>query len=218
MSLALLALFGFALAGLSKSNAASRVVDEAKERERFSDEPTPEDQKSDEERLADREAISAIADAQDDEKASALDELQAAQSAVVDHESQSNVPTLDTDTSTKKPKKPKKKVKSTPKELKPPLRLDSAQSTVPISDPSQIPAGYDPIGARKMAPSIARNLGKGRDHYDRRLLRDFQIKAGITPDKLYGGQTRGALIHYGIPNPPQPFTAPRNTIRYVPPA
>jgi hypothetical protein len=81
-----------------------------------------------------------------------------------------------------------------------------------------IPAGYDPAGARKLAPSLARHLkNKGRAGYDRVLLQQFQTKAGITPDKVYGGESAGALRHYGGTDAPPPFFPPLQVVTYVPP-
>lgn len=81
-----------------------------------------------------------------------------------------------------------------------------------------IPAGYDPAGARKLAPSLARHLkNRGRAGYDRVLLQQFQTKAGITPDKAYGGETAGALRYYGGTDAPPPFFPPLQVVTYVPP-
>jgi len=77
------------------------------------------------------------------------------------------------------------------------------------------PVGFDPAGARKMAKQVANNLqSKGVAGYDHALLRSFQTKAGISADGIYGGGARGALIHFGVPRPPQPFFKPTTTQPY----
>ncbi|MGP1665006.1 MAG: hypothetical protein ACTS5I_03635 [Rhodanobacter sp.] len=89
----------------------------------------------------------------------------------------------------------------------------------PTPTPAQIPAGYDPAGARRMAPSLARHLkNKGRSGYDRKLMQDFQRKAGIEPDKIYGGQSAGAVLYYGGTDAPPPFFPPLQIVPYTPPA
>ena len=85
----------------------------------------------------------------------------------------------------------------------------------PSTTTAPAPAGYDPDGARKMAPSLAQHLTRaGRAGYDRRLLRTFQAKAGIAPDGIYGGASRGALLAMGAPNAPAPFFPPLDTVPY----
>lgn len=101
---------------------------------------------------------------------------------------------------------------------------DIANYSGPATEPyanttAQIPAGYDPAGARRMAPSLARHLkNKGASGYDRRLLADFQKKAGIDIDKIYGGQSWGALLHYGGTDAPKAFYEPKTLVPYTPPA
>lgn len=80
------------------------------------------------------------------------------------------------------------------------------------------PAGYNPAQARARAREVAAHLAKrGPKAYDVELLRSWQQLAGLHVDGAYGGSTRGALIHYGVPNPPRPFSAPYATLPYVPP-
>ena len=65
---------------------------------------------------------------------------------------------------------------------------------------------------------MARHLkNKGRANYDRRLLEDFQRKAGIKPDRIYGGESAGALKYYGGTDAPPPFFPPLQIVPYVPP-
>lgn len=80
------------------------------------------------------------------------------------------------------------------------------------------PAGYDPALARSRAPGIAALLAKkGPKAYDRAQLRAWQTLAGLRADGAYGGSTRGALVYYGVTDPPRPFVAPLATLPYVPP-
>lgn len=106
--------------------------------------------------------------------------------------------------------------------------LESPASSSLVSTPSptapssvqqtpSIPDGYDPVTARKGARSVANNLTRGIANYSRPLLKQWQKQAGLKPDGIYGGATRGALIHYGVKDPPRPFFTPTNTIPYVPP-
>lgn len=89
------------------------------------------------------------------------------------------------------------------------------------SKPSKaLPEGYDPDSARRGAKAIASHLKRsGRANYDRRLLRSWQTKAAVKADGIYGGETRGALLFYGVPSSdaPSPFFVPTTTVPYVPP-
>lgn len=82
----------------------------------------------------------------------------------------------------------------------------------------QTPAGYDASKARSQAQGIAAHLAaKGPKAYDRNRLAVWQTFAGIRADGTYGGSTRGALVFYGVQNPPRPFVAPYATLPYHPP-
>lgn len=105
-----------------------------------------------------------------------------------------------------------------------PLDVVPAPSSLPAGSASapgsHLPAGYDPATARRGARAIAAHLKrKGRAGYDRRLLEQWQRQAGLEPDRIYGGSTRGALLFYGVPSmdAPQPFFKPTETIPFVPP-
>ncbi len=95
----------------------------------------------------------------------------------------------------------------------------------PMPTPVDIPPGYDPGVARTLAGQIETHLrqriaehgNKARWHYDRNMMRRFQAAAGISPDGLYGGQSRGALIFYGAARAPGAFFDPKETILYVQP-
>lgn len=81
------------------------------------------------------------------------------------------------------------------------------------------PEGYDPIIARATAQALSDHLrSRGPRRMNRRLVTAFQKVAGIRADGWYGGQVRGALIYYGVTNPPNPFTGPNRTVEYLPPA
>lgn len=102
-----------------------------------------------------------------------------------------------------------------------PMAVPSAPSA--DSNPSRPQPGFDPLGARKGSSSVANNLKRaGRAGYDRRLLKSWQTKAGLAADGVYGGATRGALMFFGVKDPPQPFfkgaDGTLRTIPYVPPA
>lgn len=76
-------------------------------------------------------------------------------------------------------------------------------------------AGFAPVSALALAPSVAKDLQTaGRNKYNRALLKRFQGYAGIPADGIYGGGSRGALIFYGISNPPAPFFKPTTTATY----
>lgn len=93
-----------------------------------------------------------------------------------------------------------------------PKPAQSEAATLATSKPG---VGFGPSHARKMAKQVNDNLvSKGRNAYDRALLKKFQSYAGIAADGLYGGTSRGALIYYGIANPPQPFFKPTTTVSY----
>lgn len=108
------------------------------------------------------------------------------------------------------PPKPVPKPRAAPKPAPAP-----APAPMPVAAPAPAPAGYDPDGARKMAASLSQHLTRaGRPGYDRRLLRTFQTKAGIKPDGIYGGSSRGALLFFGASNAPAPFFPPLETVPY----
>jgi hypothetical protein len=88
----------------------------------------------------------------------------------------------------------------------------------PKSQGPQIPAGYDPAKAKAGASAIASHLAKkGPAGYSHPQLAVWQKQAALAPDGIYGGSTRGALIAYGVKDPPRPFFKPVATIPYVPP-
>jgi len=80
------------------------------------------------------------------------------------------------------------------------------------------PPGYDPAKAKSRARALAAHLAKkGPAGYSRSEVKSWQQQAGLTPDGLYGGSSRGALIHFGVADPPRAFFAPIATLPYVPP-
>jgi len=88
----------------------------------------------------------------------------------------------------------------------------------PQKAPNPPPYGYDPEAARREARALSNHLRRsGRANYDRRWLERWQRYAGVTPDRIYGGESRGALLHYGGTDAPEPFFPPLATIPYVPP-
>lgn len=81
--------------------------------------------------------------------------------------------------------------------------VESEPSTAEPDGPAP-PPGYNPTSAGRLAKQVARNIdGKGCAGYSRQLLRQFQRAAGIAVDGLYGGGSRGALMHFGIRRPPE---------------
>lgn len=111
----------------------------------------------------------------------------------------------------------------------------------PVSAPSAPvvgPTGYDPARARELAPVLdreLRRLGTGDrntrsrrqtgatlsalESFSRAAFGDTRTQAEIDRNGRvsYGGGMRGALVHYGISNPPQPLVAPLTTQTYAPP-
>lgn len=84
--------------------------------------------------------------------------------------------------------------------------------------PKPQPTGYNPQAARREAASLAAHLKRaGRAGYDRRMLESWQRKAGLIPDRIYGGASRGALRFYGVSDPPLAFFPPTEEIPFVPP-
>jgi len=96
-----------------------------------------------------------------------------------------------------------------------------APAPAPAPAPSGIPVGYSPALAKALAPKIEAELraltAKGQAYnYSRPNMRAFQTAAGLKPDGVYGGGTRGALVYYGAPRAPAPLFAPTTTIPYSP--
>jgi hypothetical protein len=84
--------------------------------------------------------------------------------------------------------------------------------------PRPLPAGYDPVRARADALKLSAHLTKaGVTNYDRKWVARWQTWAGLKSDKMYGPDTRGALLHYGAKNAPIPFTRDKSTHPYTPP-
>lgn len=111
-----------------------------------------------------------------------------------------------------------------------PAPLPALPPPPPATAPSVGPVGYDPARARELAQVLNRalaRLGTGdRNTRARRqtratidAIRAFQIAAGLDADPpTYGGETRGALIFYGIARPPATLVRPLETVAYVPPS
>jgi hypothetical protein len=100
-----------------------------------------------------------------------------------------------------------------PEEPEPPIDEPIDEPPAPAPTP-QYPAGYDPAKARKLAKQVASNVDRTEYSYSRQLVKDFQKFAGIDIDGHYGGETRGALIHYGVPRPPRALFKPTETVPY----
>ncbi len=96
-------------------------------------------------------------------------------------------------------------------------KADAAPYELPPTPDRTLPDGYDPAKARKTAPALADHLKRKVYDYDRRLVRAWQTAAALEPDGIYGGATRGALIHYGVASPPKALFKPTQTIPYTPP-
>lgn len=84
----------------------------------------------------------------------------------------------------------------------------------PVDDSSDLPDGFNPQVAKQTANAVAVNITTRGYSYSRDGLRAWQRAAGLTPDGVYGGGTRGALLFYGVPNPPRPLFAPTTTAGY----
>lgn len=106
------------------------------------------------------------------------------------------------------------------------IQIPPAQPPAPSPSPAPIPmpspSTFNEAQARELAPRVAYNLrNRGSRRYDHDLLRRFQRAAGLDADGLYGGSTRGALIYFGVRNPPSPFVRTaghgRETVTYQPP-
>lgn len=94
---------------------------------------------------------------------------------------------------------------------------DSAPSATKSATTSRSLPGYNPTSARKGAASLSNNLKRtGKAGYDRRMMRQWQTQAGLTADGLYGPATRGALIYFGVKDPPAAFSG-SGTATYKPP-
>jgi hypothetical protein len=103
------------------------------------------------------------------------------------------------------------------KPAKPAGTVSASPELEPHHGPT-LPAGYNPVLARARAPVIAAHLAaKGPKAYSHALLKEWQTLAAIRADGLYAGSSRGALVFYGVGNPPRPFGAPYATLPYHPP-
>lgn len=75
--------------------------------------------------------------------------------------------------------------------------------------------GYNPSEARRLASLVARSLRSGGGY--RRALTSFQRAAGIHADGLYGPESRAALRHFGVSDPPHARVARTRPEVYTPP-
>lgn len=79
------------------------------------------------------------------------------------------------------------------------------------------PAGTDLALAKQTAAQVAAHLKqKGRDGYDRKVLKLWQTRAGLPPDGIYGRGTAAALKYFGAAAPAAFFA--QGTASYTPPA
>lgn len=103
-----------------------------------------------------------------------------------------------------------------------------APSPAPGQSPSPLRPGdvppiptFDEAEARRLASRVGTNLRQRGRRYDHALMRQFQRAAGLTADGLYGGSTRGALLYFGVRNPPAAYVRSashgRETVTYQPP-
>lgn len=91
-----------------------------------------------------------------------------------------------------------------------------APTPVPVIENGapEVPAGFNPEEAQDGARDMSKYIAARGFNYSRPRLRAWQLLAGIAPDGLYGGGTRGALLYYGVTSPPSPLFAPRTTSPY----
>jgi hypothetical protein len=105
-----------------------------------------------------------------------------------------------------------------PVRYEPEASAPSPQSTAELQvapvEPSALPAGFDPLVAKRTAQAVSTNITTRGYSYSRDGLRAWQRAAGLTPDGVYGGGTRGALLFYGAANPPRALFAPTTTVDY----
>jgi murein L,D-transpeptidase YcbB/YkuD len=102
-------------------------------------------------------------------------------------------------------------------DVPPPIPVEVVPSA-PVDSTAVAPSGYDPALAATLAPALESHLRVKKYDYSRPKLKEFQTAAGLKPDGVYGGGTRGALLYYGAKSPPRPLFAPTDTIPYTPPA
>lgn len=91
---------------------------------------------------------------------------------------------------------------------------NAARKAEPVST-----LGYEPMLAYTLAPKVDADLRAKAKNYDRVLMRQFQSAAGnLSVDGDYGQRTRGALIFYGVPVPPNNvFGDPTAVVPFAPP-
>ena len=62
-------------------------------------------------------------------------------------------------------------------------------------------------GMEAAANDVAREVRSRGYNYDRAMVRDFQRRAGLSTDGLYGPATRDAVAYFGTVRPPEPLFA-----------
>ena len=87
-----------------------------------------------------------------------------------------------------------------------PMAVHAAPTQTPVHGAVRPPEGYDKIKASNAAPDVARHLAlKGRDGYSRKVLKSWQLRAGIAPDGIYGHGAHAALAHFVGKKAPRAF-------------
>ena len=94
-----------------------------------------------------------------------------------------------------------------------------AEASPPAPPATQVatpkpPAGFDAARARQLAPQLAKSVKDKKYDYSRKLAREFQLAAGIDPDKHYGGVTRSAVEAFGVRRPPPALFQPTEMVPY----
>lgn len=106
----------------------------------------------------------------------------------------------------------------TPAPVPPPVVAPPA-TPAPLQDPVPEPL-WNLDAMQELARRIAADIRSKRHNYNRSVLRGFQEAAFLAADGIYGPASRGALIFFGVDNPPAALYDPRGirTTTYIPPS
>lgn len=86
----------------------------------------------------------------------------------------------------------------------------------PPSNKRKAPPGTNIALARSTAKDVAKHILKTGKKYTRKVLAQFQLRAGLKPDGLYGPMSAEALRYFGAAAP-KPLFNVNTTAHYVPP-
>lgn len=161
-------------------------------------------------KIADQSTVPASTPTSDAEKS--IDQDEAELAAKIADQDTTPAPTVQP----KAQPKPQPKAQPKPQPAAPVVVPEEQVPELPITPVQVCPDGYDPEKARRSAVATANHIRNRKYDYSRKLFKEWQTWAGITPDGIYGGGSAGALQYFGA-DAPRPLFKPTTIQPYEPP-